>query len=62
MMETNGKFYLGRIFDPQQTKSIMQEQGNLIDPTQKPIIFLEKRPSTIAESTEEPTTTQAPEG
>ncbi len=48
-----------RYFDPQQTKSIMQEQGNLIDPTQKPIIFLEKRPSTIAESTEEPTTTYA---
>ncbi len=24
MMETNGKFYLGRIFDPQQTKTTDQ--------------------------------------
>jgi len=44
-----------RYFDPQQTKSIMQEQGNRIDPSQKPIIFLEERPMATAESTDEPT-------
>jgi hypothetical protein len=33
----------------------MQEQGNRIDPSQKPIIFLEQRPTETAELTDEPT-------
>ena len=48
-----------RYFDPKQTKSIMQEQGNRIDPNQKPIIFLEERSSATAESTDESKTTYA---
>lgn len=48
-----------RYFDPQQTKTIMQEQGNRIDPTQKPIIFLEERSTAAAKSMGEPTTTYA---
>lgn len=37
-----------RYFDPKQTKSIMEEQGNRVDPTQKPIIWVE--PLTAEES------------
>lgn len=48
-----------RYFDPQQTQRIMQEQGNRVDPSQKPIVFLPERTSSTAELTEEPTATYA---
>lgn len=44
-----------RYFDPTQTKSIMKEQGNLIDPTQKPIIWLEPLTAEESESLDEST-------
>lgn len=48
-----------RYFDPQQTQRIMQEQGNRVDPSQKPIVFLQERTSSATELTEEPTATYA---
>jgi len=31
-----------RYFDPQQTKTIMQEQSNRVDPGQRPVILVDK--------------------
>ncbi|MBD2483202.1 MULTISPECIES: slr1601 family putative cell division protein [Planktothrix] len=45
-----------RYFDPQQTQSIMQEQGNRIDPSQKPIIWIEPSPKEAAEVPDDSTT------
>lgn len=44
-----------RYFDPTQTKSIMEEQGNRIDPTQKPIIWLEPLTAEDSEPVDEST-------
>lgn len=38
-----------RSFDPQQVKTIMQEQSHRVDPTQLRVIWLEKRPAGAAE-------------
>ncbi|NJO70989.1 MAG: hypothetical protein HC825_03340 [Oscillatoriales cyanobacterium RM1_1_9] len=34
------KNHFNRYFDPQQSKSIMQEQSNQVDPAQRPIVWL----------------------
>lgn len=38
-----------RYFDPQQAKSVMQEQGHRIDPSQRRVVFLEPKPSPTPE-------------
>ncbi|WP_448563504.1 slr1601 family putative cell division protein [Trichothermofontia sp.] len=39
-----------RYFDPQQAKSVMQEQGHRIDPSQRRVVFVEPSPSPSAEA------------
>ncbi len=38
-----------RYFDPQQAKSVMQEQGHRVDPSQRRVVFLEPKPSPTPE-------------
>lgn len=37
-----------RYFDPQQAKSVMQEQGHRVDPSQRRVVFVEPSPSPSA--------------
>lgn len=38
-----------RYFDPQQAKSVMQEQGHRVDPSQRRVVFLEPKPTPTPE-------------
>lgn len=37
-----------RYFDPQEAKSVMQEQGHRVDPSQRRVVFVEPSPSPSA--------------
>lgn len=43
-----------RSFDPQQAKTIMQEQSHRMDPTLRPIVWMEKGAGESGELTEQP--------
>ncbi len=39
-----------RLFDPQQTPTIMQEQSDRVDPSQRQIVWMEKSPGDVNQS------------
>lgn len=43
-----------RYFDPNEAKSLMQEQSNRIDPQQRPVILQESQTPEAEESTQQP--------
>jgi len=43
-----------RYFDPQQAKSVMQEQGHRVDPSQRRVVFVEPKSSPSPDASPQP--------